>query len=396
MTTATKERHGSESVEGPVYESRGEAMLEAVNRAEIDVAIATARRYPRNFERAEARMRAMVCKTPDVAADCFYVLPPRGGKRIEGPSIRLAEIVAINYGNIRVVTRPPIIGHDSVTVEWAAIDLESNYSTTGSVSTSILYSKKGDKAGQRYEPDQINTTCLATVAKARRNGVYAIVPGTLVKDLWYEARKFSVGGDRPIEAKREMAMAHFRKMGLDDARILAAVGKSAVEQLSDDDLADLRGLATAIKDGDTTIDKAFPPIGPAGKPMGPEDSKSEQLADKLTKKGPDAAPSGQAAPATQTSGQPAAATDAKPPADPKASAEPTAEEKRAIQWSEIVDVQSEKHSVPRDQAEARLKGFCTTIFKAKPEKLNADQMKDLARRVEAGEIHMTGAQKPKR
>ncbi len=224
--------------------------------AEIDCQIATAKMYPRNIVKAEAGMKAMVCKSTEVAGECFYVLP-RGENSIEGPSIRMAEIIAINYGNMRVVTRLPIIGAKEVSVEWAAHDLESNYATTGTVSTCITKSN-----GQRYNNDMVNTTCLATTAKARRNGIIAITPGTLVNELMQTAREFSVGGDRPIESLRDVAMNHFRKLGLRDDRILATYKKTSVAQLTKEDLVKMRGLATAIKDGHTTIDSAFPALSP--------------------------------------------------------------------------------------------------------------------------------------
>jgi len=248
--------------------------IEAVNRAEIDIQISTAHRFPRHLERAQSRMKAMVCKSPDIAGDCFYSLT-RGTKKIDGPSVRLAEIIAINYGNIRVVTRVPVVGEDEVTVEWAAHDLESNYATSGAVSTPIRNSpKNGQAKGNRYNTDMINVTAMATTAKARRNGILAITPGTIAKELLADARKIVTGGDRPIEAKRELAMAYFRKMGIDDGRILAAVNRSAVEQLSVDDLADLHGFATAIREGHATIDETFP--GPKKPEAG-----SSKLADKL-------------------------------------------------------------------------------------------------------------------
>ena len=41
---------------------------------------------------------------PKTAEGCFFSLP-RGGKRLEGPSIRLAEICAATYGNLRCGSR---------------------------------------------------------------------------------------------------------------------------------------------------------------------------------------------------------------------------------------------------------------------------------------------------
>jgi len=229
-----------------------ELALAAMNRAEIDIQITTAKQYPRHIEKVTAKMKAMVCSSPETAAACYYLLP-RGGKKIEGPSVRLAEIVAVNYGNIRIGSRVTVIDATQVKAQWVAHDLESNYATSGEVTARIT-----NKSGGRYNDDMINVTCLAVLAKARRNAIFAIVPGTIVSELLAAAMNLVTGGDKPIEAKREHAMSYFRKLGVDELRILAAVGVDQIEQLTLDNLTDLHGIATAIRDGDTTIDVAFP------------------------------------------------------------------------------------------------------------------------------------------
>jgi molybdopterin converting factor small subunit len=50
---------------------------------------------------------------------------------------------------------------------------------------------------------------------------------------------------------------HFQKMGVTDKQIFAVVGKENIEEIGLDELAALKGLATAIKDGDVTVDDAF-------------------------------------------------------------------------------------------------------------------------------------------
>jgi hypothetical protein len=235
------------------------SILEAVNRAEIDIQIATAHQYPRQLEAALNRMIAAVCHSVDTAAECKYVMPGgRNGKSIEGPSIRLAEIVAMNYGNLRIQTRPPVIKHSSVHVEWAAHDLESNYATTGCESASIMYSPKGGKKGKRFSQDMINMTCRAVTAKARRNGVFAVVPGVLVKQLLVHAQTTITGSGKPLAAKREIAMSYFKKDGVSDERILRALGRDSVDELTEDDILTLHGIATAVKDGSTSLAEAFP------------------------------------------------------------------------------------------------------------------------------------------
>lgn len=307
MTTATAgaapphDADQYEPVEGPVVDVAEEKALAAINRSEIDMQIATAKQWPRHVEKATALMKASI-STPEVAAACFYVIP-RGGKKIEGPGVRMAELVAVRYGNIRIGSRIVSVGQTQVKAQWAAHDLESNYATSGEVTVKIT-----DRHGNRFSEDMINVTCLAALAKARRNAIFAIVPGTIVQDLMRQAKHMVTGGDMPIEAKREKAMSYFRKLGVDDDRILAAIERTAVEEITLDDLADLHGIATAIRDGDTTIDESFPVVGADGdakKPTGTQ--KAKDLAKELKKKG------------KETTG-----VAKKPPADPEA-AQQTAE-----------------------------------------------------------------------
>src|SRR5690606_17376874 len=66
--------------------------LSELTRAEIDMQIATAKRYPRSLTQFKESAMEMACLDEETAASMFYVLP-RDGKKIEGPSVRLAEVV---------------------------------------------------------------------------------------------------------------------------------------------------------------------------------------------------------------------------------------------------------------------------------------------------------------
>src|SRR6267378_3342129 len=86
--------------------------LESMERAAIDIQIATARRYPRQLSAVKHKMLSFATLDTETAAGCFYTLPPRkgqeDGKRIQGPSARLAEIAIASYGHIKAAAR--IIG----------------------------------------------------------------------------------------------------------------------------------------------------------------------------------------------------------------------------------------------------------------------------------------------
>src|SRR3990170_5996562 len=78
--------------------------VRAIVRGEIDAQIATAKRYPRSPKAALDRALGMATISVDVAEECFYKLP-RDNKSIEGGSIRLAEILASCWGNLRAQSR---------------------------------------------------------------------------------------------------------------------------------------------------------------------------------------------------------------------------------------------------------------------------------------------------
>ena len=62
----------------------GSTALEAVDRASIDIQIATAKQYPRSVDKALKEALTLATLDEETAASMFYVLP-RAGKRIEGP-----------------------------------------------------------------------------------------------------------------------------------------------------------------------------------------------------------------------------------------------------------------------------------------------------------------------
>src|SRR5262245_11187920 len=148
--------------------------LESLNRSEIDIQIATARKYPRSLLKFKNDAEAMACLDEETASSCFYALK-RAEKPIEGPSVRLAEIVASAWGNLRSGAR--IIAEDEkfVVAQGACHDLEKNVAFQVEVRRRIT-----DKNGRRYSDDMITTTCNAACSIALRNAIFKAIPGAYV------------------------------------------------------------------------------------------------------------------------------------------------------------------------------------------------------------------------
>jgi hypothetical protein len=60
-----------------------------------------------------------------------------------------------------------------------------------------------------------------------------------------------------IETSRIKAVEYFIKLGVSEKNILALFRKKSIEELSTENIFDLRGIKTAIKEGDLTFETAF-------------------------------------------------------------------------------------------------------------------------------------------
>ena len=123
---------------------------------EIDVQVATAKRYPRSIADFLKRAESLACLNTDVAASCIYALPRKENgkqKNIEGPSARFAELMASAYGNIRAEGRT--IGDDGryVTARGTSWDVENNVAIAYEVKRKIT-----TREGKTFSDDMIVVT----------------------------------------------------------------------------------------------------------------------------------------------------------------------------------------------------------------------------------------------
>ena len=222
-------------------------------RAEIDQQVATAKRYPRSIARAQRAIFELVTIDEESAKECNYALP-RGGKPITGPSIRLAEIIASEYGNNRTGAR--IVHVDRVEkyveAEGVYIDLESNAATTARVRTRIV-----DKYGKLYSDDMIIVTGNAVCSKAKRNAILAGVP----KAVWrkaYEAALATIKGDiKTLSERREAMLKAFAAFGVKPEQIFTALDIGGIDDVGIDEIALLTGMHAALKSGEETVESMF-------------------------------------------------------------------------------------------------------------------------------------------
>lgn len=248
--------------------------LASIERAQVDVQIATARKYPRTLSKVKERMLSFATLDEETASSCFYTLPARRGgdeKPIQGPSVRMAEIALASYQHVKAGSR--IINDDGkfLTAQAVVHDLENNVAVSIEVRRRVT-----NKSGQRFGDDMIAVTGNAACSIALRNAVFRVVPRALITPVYEAAKRVAVGDVKSLTSKRAQIIARLKQMGAKEAAILAAVGAEKIEDIDLAKLEVLIGLGTAIKDGETSLETAFPGAVPAtdGKPIFKEETKA--------------------------------------------------------------------------------------------------------------------------
>lgn len=242
-------------MEQEIIEVKQADMLTAINRAEVDIQIATAKQYPRDLSRVLNQIKTYATMDMETAEDCFYALRRGRGNDasvIEGISVRLAEIIAGAWGNLRVQSR--IIGNDGRTITCQGIchDLETNLAVSVEVKRKIT-----DRNGKTYSEDMQVVTGNAASAIAFRNAVLKVVPKAVTKKVINEIKEVALGKSIDLETRRQRMVGYFTQIGVTQSELLTYCGVKSIEQIDNQIVFELRGLANAIKEGTTTVQETF-------------------------------------------------------------------------------------------------------------------------------------------
>lgn len=232
-----------------------EALIQ-MNRAETENQIDIAKRYPREVDKIKAKFLTYATCDQETAAAMFYKKPvDNKGTLATGPSIRMAEIAANTYQNIRYGSRIVNIEEKWVTVQGVVIDLENNLSYTAEVKRSI-WSEKG---GYRYSQNLIETTIKAAQAFAVRDAIFKVIPLALFNNEIKEIKRIGAGSKSgvPLAKRLENALAMFKKLGVESDKVLLKIQVNDISEATEDHLADLIEIYNAINDKEATVEEMF-------------------------------------------------------------------------------------------------------------------------------------------
>ncbi|TXH51337.1 MAG: hypothetical protein E6Q97_18760, partial [Desulfurellales bacterium] len=237
-------------IEGNIVRIEGGdiSMSVALAGAEIDTQIATAHKFPRSIQRAIDNIMTLATLDEATAESCMYSLP-RGGKVIEGASIRMAELIQQQWGNNRVAARVVEVNRHEKYVECEGIywDLETNSGTAARVRGRLI-----DKSGKLYNEDMILTTANATASRARRNAILAGVPRPIWGQAYQAARQVVMGDMKTLGNRRAEMFKAFQQFGITKDQIFLLLQVKGEADIGQDLFASLKGMYQALKSGEET------------------------------------------------------------------------------------------------------------------------------------------------
>lgn len=247
------------------------AALAAQMVASVQARFLMAERHPRDMVRVRETLLD-VCKRPDFAKVARYKKPigrDRNGEMqyIEGLSVRFAEVMMREMGNILVGEMIVLDDAEKRIIRVGATDLERNIFHDHDVAVKKTVERKKPRDGQRvisarinsagqevYEvegtEDEINIKASANIAKAYRTLVLRFLPPEIKEecDKQIKATVKEEAAKQPEEARKALIEA-FAGKGVSEHDLAAYIGHP-LDAITLSEIVDLRAIFLALKEGE--------------------------------------------------------------------------------------------------------------------------------------------------
>ncbi len=212
---------------------------------EVKAMVFMAKQYPRDENAALERI-LKACERKSLAEKAIYEYP-RGGQKVSGPSIRLAEAIAQNWENFTsdIIELEQRDGESQVMAR--AWDLETNVQQRMIFTVShFRHTKQGDY--KLTDPRDIYEMVANQGARRRRACILGLIPGDIVEAAVEKCQEVMA----KHLGKREEAIARlveaFKEYGVTLPMLEKFIGCKA-EAFTSQNLVRLGAVYTSIKDG---------------------------------------------------------------------------------------------------------------------------------------------------
>lgn len=213
---------------------------------QVQAAILIAKRFPRDVNQAHTRIMK-ACERYSLAERAFYSYP-RGKENVTGGSIRLAEVIAQNYGNLDfgVVELERLEGR-SIALSYCW-DLEANVRQAKTFEVAHEM-KAGGSMKRLTDPRDIYEYVANMGARRLRSCIFGIIPIDLREDAEKRCREILANGKKgeTLEERIRRALLAFKGFGVSQEMIEERIGHR-IDLTTGEELVELQSIYNSIRD----------------------------------------------------------------------------------------------------------------------------------------------------
>jgi hypothetical protein len=305
-----------EEFDGNELEVRAETQAHAIaqrEKAAVEARFIVAMKHPRDVDMFRDRL-LRDCRRPGFAEKAEYARPVGGGTVARGPSIRFIEAALRCFGNVYPEVAVVFDSAATRICRVSVVDLESNVTYTTEVVVPKAVEKRGEGKDGAAPPkgrevlskrinsqgywtflvpatdDEVLVKQNAMLSKAIRTAGQRLLPYDIVEEAIAMCRTTKQATDsKDPDAARRKIMDAFSEIGIKPADLKDYLGHSP-ENLTPPEMEELRGVYTAIKDGDSNWSEVMAMKDPQGSREEQKKVAEDKIAALTKKKDADAKP----------------------------------------------------------------------------------------------------------
>lgn len=213
--------------------------------AEVQAAMVIARMNPRDPVAAMDRILNS-CQRKTLAESALYTYA-RGGSNISGPSIRLAEVIAQNWGNIQFGIRELEQRNGESTVQAYAWDVETN--TRREVTFQVPHMRHTKKGSYRLEdPRDIYEMVANQGARRLRACILGVIPGDVQEAAVTQCNETMHAKADTSKENIQKIVAAFAELGVTKEQIEKRIQRR-IDAIQPAQVVSLQKIFLSLRDG---------------------------------------------------------------------------------------------------------------------------------------------------
>lgn len=251
------EQYNSPQMGQPQFQQNSALAAGIVSRemSEVMGQVSMAKQYPRNVFQAEQRILD-TCNRPALAQVAMYQYP-RGGQRVTGPSIRLAEAIAQNWGNLSYGIQELEQREGESVAKAFCWDLETNVRQE-KVFTVKHSRKAGGTIKKLDDPRDIYELVANNGSRRLRACILGVIPGDIIDKAIQQCTDTLAGKSKgPLKDRIANALKAFKEQHRVTQEMIEFKFGYSADSFTEYDYVELINIFNSLRDGMSKVEDWF-------------------------------------------------------------------------------------------------------------------------------------------